>query len=254
MGKILLSVKNLSVSVKNFEILKNLNLQINNGDFIFLKGQNGSGKTTFLNVLSLYNPGGEYAIKGNISFNGEYNILNTKYSDSYLRQRTFIEQVDPFLSMPGTSVFEKFFSLIGSIPSYKSLSKNDVFNDALSFIDKYKISEYFPGRSMKDVLNARTRHLSEGQRKIISLLSGFMRSRHMKILIADEPLNHLDSGNIKKTIDLFAKFRSDFPELALIITTHCQAFPEPTKYLLLKDKQLFPSPVPYRQYDCFSYS
>ena len=247
MDNVLLNIDNLSVSIKKYDILKNINLQINNGDFVFLKGSNGSGKTTFLNVLSGLNLDGNYDIKGNIFFNGKYSIFD---SESYRRQIYYIEQVDRDFD---SSVFNKISLIMEPIPSYKSLSVNDIFDDTLSFIEKYKINEYFPGKNMKDILKRKTKQLSEGQRKIISLLSGFMRSRYMKILIADEPLNHLDSGNIKKTIDLFTKFRSDFPELAVIITTHCQAFPEPTKYLLLKDKQLFTSPVPYRHYDCFNY-
>jgi ABC-type multidrug transport system ATPase subunit len=251
MGKILLSVDNLSVSVDKYEILNNINLQINHGDFIFLKGSNGSGKTTFLNVLSCFNPDGKYVINGSISFNGEYNILDSKYSENYLKQKTYIEQVDPNLHILGMSVLEIISLSIGSISSYESLSRNDIFNDILSFFDKYKINEYFPDKNMEKILKSKAKHLSEGQKKIISLLSGLMRSQYTKILIADEPLNHLDSSNIKKTIDLFAKFRSDFSELAIIITTHCQAFPEPTKYWLLKDKQITISPVPYRHYDCF---
>jgi ABC-type multidrug transport system ATPase subunit len=245
MDKIILSVENLSVFIDDYEILRSINLQINNGDFIFLKGPNGSGKTTFLDVLSCLNREGKYAIKGSISFNGE-NILNANYSGSYLKQRHYIEQVEYDFGM---HVEDKIKTTMKSIPSYE-FSINDIF----SFIEKYKINEYFPGKNMKDIIKSKTKNLSEGQRKIISLLSGFMRSQYMKILIADEPLNHLDSSNIKKTIDLFTKFRSDFPELAVIITTHCQAFPEPTKYWLLKDKQIIPSPVPYHYYDCFSYN
>jgi len=245
MDKILLNVENLTVSIGNYEVIKNINVQINNGDFVFLKGPNGSGKTTFLDVLSCFNRDGKYAIKGNISFNGEYDILNTDCSDGYRKQKHYIEQVEPDFNTPVE---------VKIIESMKNISSKFSRIDILSFFDKYKINEYFPGNNMKDILKRKTKQLSEGQRKIISLLSGFIRSQYMKILIADEPLNHLDGGNIKKTIDLFTKFHSDFPELAIIITTHCQAFPQPTKYWLLKDKQIIPSPVPYRYYDCFNYN
>jgi ABC-type multidrug transport system ATPase subunit len=240
----ILSVNNLTVSINKSIILSNISLRINKGDFIFLKGSNGSGKTTFLNVLSGKNQDGKYAVNGNIIFNNEYNIINSNRSDEYRRQKHFIEQIEHDF---GETVFDKFYITMNGVLS-NSLSTQDI----LTFFNKYHINDYFEDQSIKHILKRKLYSLSEGQKKIVSLISGFMRAQYMKILIADEPLNHLDSGNIKKTIDLFTGFRSMFPELAIIITTHCQAFPEPTKYLLLKDKNIFSSPAAYHQYDCFN--
>jgi ABC-type multidrug transport system ATPase subunit len=244
MDNIILDINNLTVSINKSIILSDISFQINKGDFVFLKGANGSGKTTFLNVLSGKNKDGKYIVNGNIIFNNEYNILNSDCSDAYRKQRHFIEQIDYDF---GDTVFDRFRTTMNSVLPY-ALSIQDIFE----FFNRYNIIDYFINWNVEQILKKKIGSLSEGQKKIISIISGFMRAQYMKILIVDEPLNHLDSGNIKKTIDLFTEFHSIFPELAIIITTHCQAFPEPTKYLLLKDKNIISSPLIYHQYDCFN--
>ena len=52
----LLSIKNLSVSIENKRILNNLSLEINEGEVHAIMGPNGSGKTTLFNSIVGYHP------------------------------------------------------------------------------------------------------------------------------------------------------------------------------------------------------
>ena len=65
----MLKINNLHASVDSTEILKGINLEINDGEVHAIMGPNGSGKSTLANVL-MGNPVYEIT-KGNIEFNGE---------------------------------------------------------------------------------------------------------------------------------------------------------------------------------------
>ena len=65
----MLKINNLHASVDSTEILKGINLEINDGEVHAIMGPNGSGKSTLANVL-MGNPVYEIT-KGNIEFKGE---------------------------------------------------------------------------------------------------------------------------------------------------------------------------------------
>ena len=242
----LLEIQNLDIFIKNNPILLNINLKIEKGEFIFLKGANGSGKTTFLNVLSGMNKEGNYSIQGKILFNNEYDILSLSVKNMHLyrRQRHFLEQTGPDFD---TTVLRKFYDIVEIIfPG--QLKERDIYD----FLENYNAKSMFPGINYEKLLRKKISSMSEGQKKMISILAGFMRAQYVKLLIADEPLNHLDSNNIKKIIDLFKVFRKKYPDLSIIITTHCQAFPQPDKFLVINNKNIKPSPVSYQHYDCYN--
>ena len=73
MNSPIITISNLHISFKNNEILKNINLDINKGDFIYLIGETGSGKSSLLKALY---KGIDFQ-KGSISV-GEFNLHNIK--------------------------------------------------------------------------------------------------------------------------------------------------------------------------------
>lgn len=83
----MLDVKNLNVSTEDgLEILKDINLKINNGEIVILMGPNGSGKSTLGNII-MGNP--NYVIKsGEIIFDGEK--INDKKPDERARKGVFL--------------------------------------------------------------------------------------------------------------------------------------------------------------------
>jgi ABC-type cobalamin/Fe3+-siderophores transport system ATPase subunit len=246
MGEIILDVRDVSIGIKDNMILSHINLSIEEGDFIFLKGSNGAGKTTFLNVLSCYNPNGYYRLEGDLIYrenNETKNIFSLIDTQWYKRKIYYIPQVQEDL---GKTVFQKFADTIQTVRGDKFLK-----DEVLAFFDTYDIAGFIPNSNPKKLLDRNLSSLSEGQKKIIEIFAGIMRCIYIKILLLDEPLNHLDTGNIKKVINILSNLRQKNPRLAIILTTHCQAFPDPTKYLVIQSKTVSRSKTPYVHYDCF---
>jgi ABC-type cobalamin/Fe3+-siderophores transport system ATPase subunit len=241
----ILDIQDISVSINGTVIISDVNVTIKTGDFIFLKGSNGSGKSTLFNVLARYNPEGKYRINGKIICQDNLDILLIKEKDihNYLRQIYYIQQET---RDAGETVFQRFSNVMLDISAHK-ISENDV----IGFFNECDVLNVFHGLRPEKLLHRKLSTFSEGQKKLIEILAGVMRAPFMKILLADEPLNHLDTGNIKKVIELFSNLRKTNPDLAIIMTTHCQAFPAPTKYLKIQSGILKESSVPYRHYDCF---
>ena len=95
----LLNIKDLHVNAGNKEILKGLNLTINEGETHVIMGPNGAGKSTLANII-LNNP--EYKIMdGEIDFEGE-NINDLK-TDERARKGIFMSFQTPE-EVPGISV------------------------------------------------------------------------------------------------------------------------------------------------------
>lgn len=118
MKKSLLNIKNLRTNVEDKEILKGLNLQINEGEIHIIMGPNGSGKSTLAYTL-MGHPKYEIA-EGDIIFNGE--LINDLRADERAKKGIFLSfqypeeipgvTVEEFLRTAKTSVTGKFHGVI----------------------------------------------------------------------------------------------------------------------------------------------
>jgi len=98
----LLEVKKLQKKFGDLEVLKNINVSIEEGEVLVLIGPSGSGKSTFLRCLNLL----EVPTDGEIIYNGE-NILKHKFNVRTYRQRVGMcfQNFNLFPFMTGESTF-----------------------------------------------------------------------------------------------------------------------------------------------------
>jgi len=199
MNNPIITISDLHISFKNNEILKNINLNINEGDFIYLIGETGSGKSSLLK--SLYK---EIDFqKGFISV-GEFNLNNIKKNKiAYLRRQLGI-------------IFQDF-QLLSDRNIYKNL---EFVLLSTGWKDKHKIKE-----RIIEVLN--TVHLEGVERKMLFELSGGEQQRvsiarallnHPKIILADEPTGNLDPEKSNSIIETMKEINSN--GTTIVIATH----------------------------------
>tara|TARA_B100000683_G_scaffold60961_1_gene59227 strand:+ start:10155 stop:10832 length:678 start_codon:yes stop_codon:yes gene_type:complete len=219
MSKSIISISKLHISYHNNEILKNINLEVREGDFIYLIGETGSGKSSLLK--SLYK-GVDFQI-GNIQI-ADYDLSKIKNRNiAYLRRKLGI-------------IFQDF-QLLSDRNIYKNL---EFVLRSTGWKDKHKIKE-----RIAEVLN--TVHLKKVEKKMPFELSGGEQQRvsiarallnHPKIILADEPTGNLDPEKSKSIIETMKEINQN--GTTIVIATHDYSIIKnfPSKTYRFHDKEI----------------
>ena len=199
MNNPIITISDLHISFKNNEILKNINLNINEGDFIYLIGGTGSGKSSLLK--SLYK---EIDFqKGSISV-AEFNLNNIKKNKiAYLRRQLGI-------------IFQDF-QLLSDRNIYKNL---EFVLRSTGWKDKNKIKEriieVLDTVHLEGVEKKMSHELSGGEQQRVSIARSLLN--HPKIILADEPTGNLDPEKSNSIIETMKEINSN--GTTVIIATH----------------------------------
>ena len=178
--------------------LRNINLEIAKGEFVFLVGQSGSGKSTFLRlILREYRP-----TKGTLYVAGKnLSTLNQWKVPALRRQIGTVFQ--DFRLLPGKTVYENVAFALQVIGKSSKIIRR-VVPETLRLV----------GLEGKE--NRLNEELSGGEQQRVAIARAFVN--RPKILIADEPTGNLDpetSVGIMKLLD-----RINRTETTVIMATH----------------------------------
>ena len=192
-NKIVLSVKNLNkIYNKNIQALKNLNLEVNEGEIFGLLGPNGAGKSTFINILSgiTTKTSGDVNVWG---FNLDKNPRQVRASLGIVPQEI---NVDPFFTP------KNLLELQAGLYGVKK--KDRITNTILELV------------SLKDKANSYTRNLSGGMQRRLLIAKALVHKP--PIVILDEPTAGVDVELRKKLLENVKSLQSI--GVTIILTTH----------------------------------
>ena len=192
-NKIVLSVKNLNkIYNKNIQALKNLNLEVNEGEIFGLLGPNGAGKSTFINILSgiTTKTSGDVNVWG---FNLDKNPRQVRASLGIVPQEI---NVDPFFTPK--NLLELQAGLYG-------VKKEDRITDTILELV-----------SLKDKADSYTRNLSGGMQRRLLIAKALVHKP--PIVILDEPTAGVDVELRKKLLENVKSLQSI--GVTIILTTH----------------------------------
>ena len=181
------------------EVLKNITLHIDEGDYISIMGPSGAGKSTLMAIAGcLSQPtSGEYILDGE-----EVGKLNDRKLSRIRNEKIgFVFQFHHLLSEFTALENVLMPAWIGNFNSEKKDEAIDLFAE-LNLSSKM---DYYPNQ------------LSGGERSRVALLRGIINKP--KILLADEPTGNLDEKNASVLIELLKKINTKFNQ-SIIITTH----------------------------------
>jgi ABC-type bacteriocin/lantibiotic exporter with double-glycine peptidase domain len=185
----------------NKNIIKNLNLNISFGDKVLVLGKSGSGKTTFLKILSGLTPITSGSIRTGKIINK--NFLRFKESISFLSQENFI--VDKKSIFYNICLKDKMNATSKEINEFERIVK---------LTNLTELFEKLPFRE-ETKLNENGSNLSGGEKQRICLARCLCNKS--KLLIMDEPFSSIDKHN---SDEIFKKILNETTNKTLILSNH----------------------------------
>src|SRR5947208_11594844 len=187
----MIKLKNLERSYplakeKFFYVLRDINLEVEEGDFISVMGPSGAGKSTLLHILGMHDHGwsGEFFLDGTAVHH-----LKPKERATLRNERIgFVFQ--QYHLLDDLTVYENL-----DIPlSYRHLSKSDRAAKVADTLDRFHIV------GKKDLY---PRQLSGGQQQLVGVARAIISNP--KLLLADEPTGNLHSSQAEEIMGLLRK-------------------------------------------------
>jgi ABC-type multidrug transport system ATPase subunit len=185
----MIKLKNINKKFLANEILTDINLNIEDGDFLHIEGANGSGKTTLLNIIS--------------------GLISQDSGTIYYKNNNIVDKIS-FI----TSNIQSFYLRLSS---YENLLFYGQINNVSLSIVKETIDKFDEIFNISDFLHKKMFQLSDGQKKKILITRSFLIEP--QLILCDEITNFLDK-DAKNKIIKFIKENNNNKNLTVIWVSH----------------------------------
>jgi len=194
--------KSFQLGDQAVEVLKNINLEVEQGEFISIMGPSGSGKSTLLYLMG----GLDAVTKGTICVNGiEMQKLNDE-AESRMR-RNDIGFVFQAYNLINNLTLEENILLPALLEGKK---KKDVLPQAEALMDRVGILKR---------RNHTPRELSGGEQQRTAIARALINQP--AVVFADEPIGNLDSKNGKEVLELLRDINQE-KGITILMVTHSE--------------------------------
>src|SRR5881398_1440741 len=206
MNSTMIKLKNLERSYslgkeKFFYVLRDINLDVTEGDFVSVMGPSGAGKSTLLHILGMHDHGwtGEY-------FFNDTAVHHLKAKEcATLRNENIGFVFQQYHLLDDLTVYENL-----EIPlSYRKVGKNERSAIVADVLDRFQIV------AKKDLF---PRQLSGGQQQLVGVARAIIANP--KLILADEPTGNLHSSQGEEIMELFQKLNAE--GTTIIQVTHSE--------------------------------
>ena len=197
--------------------LDNINLNIEQGEFVAIVGPSGSGKSTLLHLLG----GVDKPTSGEVIIKGE-SIYKLKEKElSILRRRNL------------GFVFQ-FFNLIPVLTAEENIEMPVLLDNGK--IDKNYMNELLKLLGLEERRNHHPSELSGGQQQRVSI--GRALANKPSIILADEPTGNLDSKNSKEVLELLKYCAKKYNQTLILITHDINIAKSADRVITIEDGQI----------------
>ena len=183
-------------------VLRRINVDVNEGDFVSIMGPSGAGKSTLLHLIGMHDS----------SWTGEYHFLDhpihamKKKDRDEVYKKYFGFVFQSYHLLDSLTVYENL-----EIPlSYRNIRKSERDAAVCDVLDRFQMvgkKDLFPNQ------------LSGGQQQLVGVARAIIA--HPKVILADEPTGNLHSSQAKEIMEVFKKLNES--GTTIIQVTHSES-------------------------------
>ena len=222
----MIELTNVSKKYGSTEVLKKINLKINEAEFVCIRGKSGAGKSTLLKIMGFL----DTPDQGKVKLLGKetHKLSDSERSNLRLHNIGFVFQF--FNLLPSLTVLENI-ELPLALAAVNKTKRKERSLELIKYFELTNLAERFPET------------LSGGERQRIAVIRAL--ANNPKIILADEPTSSIDDENSQLLLDLLCKInREEKVTIVLTTTDLYEPLPVSTDYLL-KEGQLHVSALFY---------
>ncbi|NHN27565.1 ATP-binding cassette domain-containing protein [Flavobacterium jejuense] len=220
MSQSILSLKDISIFQEKNPVLTNVNLEVKNGEFIYLIGKTGAGKSSFLKTLYADLPlsMGEGTIV-------DYDLRDLKEKDiPYLRRKLGVVFQD-FKLLPDRNVKENLLFVLKATGWTVAEEMNVKIEEVLNKVGMINYQSKMPHQ------------LSGGEQQRIAIARALLNNP--ELILADEPTGNLDPQTSVEVMDVLRKINSSGKTIIMATHDYALLLKFPAKTLKFESGKVF---------------
>ena len=220
MSNSVLSLQDVTIYQEQKVILSEVNLTVNHGEFIYIIGKTGSGKSSLMKTLYADLPLTEG--QGSIV---SYDLRNIKEDDiPYLRRKIGIVFQD-FKLLPDRSIKENMLFVLKATGWTSEPEMLEKIDEVLDKVD------------LKSIANKMPHQLSGGEQQRVAIARALLNDP--ELILADEPTGNLDPQTSVEVLDVLRKINANGKTIIMATHDYALLMKFPSKTLKCEDQKIF---------------
>jgi cell division transport system ATP-binding protein len=220
MPESVLSLQNVTIYQENKAIISDITLTVNHGEFIYIIGKTGSGKSSFMKTLY-----GDLPLKEGEGTIVDYDLVGLKDDDiPFLRRKIGIVFQD-FKLLPDRSVKENMLFVLKATGWKDQGEMNQKIEEVLEKVDLNTISNKMPHQ------------LSGGEQQRVAIARALLNDP--ELILADEPTGNLDPQTSVEVMEVLRKINANGKTVIMATHDYALLMKFPSKTLKCEDGKLF---------------
>ncbi|MEC4005414.1 ATP-binding cassette domain-containing protein [Flavobacterium sp. SUN052] len=220
MSQVVLSLKDVTIYQENKVILSQINLEVCHGEFLYIIGKTGTGKSSFMKTLY-----GDLPLTEGEAHFVEYDLATLQEKDiPYLRRKIGIVFQD-FKLLPDRSVSDNMLFVL----------------KATGWVDpaemQHKIDEVLDKVGMKGFANQMPHQLSGGEQQRVAIARALLNDP--ELILADEPTGNLDPQTSAEVLEVLKSINSLGKTIIMATHDYALLMKFPSKTLKCEDGAIF---------------